>query len=800
MAVGSAAIQVAKRFNAKVFATVGKRHGVDEFSSGLGIPISNIVLIDDLFLVAAEWIRSGAISQFDVIFNGSGKKAFAHGLEYLSPFGSYVHIQSDEAADIPSGAASSYLLDVNRLVAAVLIPPLEHTSNLLGADLRAWYDEMPKTTTFDEQDPLAHSPRKRAQLGMPFLPTTASNQVLASMKPKVRPVHSRAKPVLARFKQISAAHRRSKPEQLRSLGESLVARFHQLGVTGDLDEAVIFGREALELCPQGHPDRSTGSLGSYLLTRYNQPGAMADLDEAIILGREALALCPQGHPDRSTSLNNLAVHPSTRYHQLGLRPQGHPHRSSSLEILASTLYTLFMQLREPDDGKSLFNLYALLVDAPQLVAEEFQHPSTLLAYETSLRFLIHRLTTFPPLPQHPTILKECSSSLAVDAFSACLRRGAPVRGVELLEQGHSVFWSQLSRLLTISRHLVQQEGCWQSLIRIALSSPENYHQYLGVAWLLSFPSSLALLRYSPCRQWPVIIVNASRYGCDALAVLLDRDPIHIPLQVTYESVRDLSAELHASTERAKKVDVTRELGSLLCNLWDQWCPIAEFSVLPLHAAGPYRKGEQNLSDLYISSYTPTLSALILARRPAPSNTSGGGKRFVAIGQANAIGQIELPSVGTELANMGQRIGGLASFTQIEGPQCCISWVAEEIGKTEWVYLACHGLANRSRPFESVSTPHDGRFTIQRIMRYKDSPDEVIHLAAAMQFAGFRSVIGTTRAVDDAETNKIMSTFYKHMADESGSLDHTRAAFTLNKTMKSVDVPLDQRILYIHIGA
>jgi hypothetical protein len=55
-------------------------------------------------------------------------------------------------------------------------------------------------------------------------------------------------------------------------------------------------------------------------------------------------------------------------------------------------------------------------------------------------------------------------------------------------------------------------------------------------------------------------------------------------------------------------------------------------------------------------------------------------------------------------------------------------------------------------------------------------------------------------VDDGETNKITSTFYKHMVGECGRLDHPRAAFALNKTMRSVHVPLDQRILYIHLGA
>ena len=70
----------------------------------------------------------------------------------------------------------------------------------------------------------------------------------------------------------------------------------------------------------------------------------------------------------------------------------------------------------------------------------------------------------------------------------------------------------------------------------------------------------------------------------------------------------------------------------------------------------------------------------------------------------------------------------------------------------------------------------------------------------MQFAGFRSVIGTMWAVDDSETNKFTSIFYKLMVDKSGCLDHTHAARALRKTMKTVDIPMDQRILYIHLGA
>ena len=35
------------------------------------------------------------------------------------------------------------------------------------------------------------------------------------------------------------------------------------------------------------------------------------------------------------------------------------------------------------------------------------------------------------------------------------------------------------------------------------------------------------------------------------------------------------------------------------------CLTVEFSLLPLQATGPYGKGERNIADFYISSYTPT---------------------------------------------------------------------------------------------------------------------------------------------------------------------------------------------------
>lgn len=49
----------------------------------------------------------------------------------------------------------------------------------------------------------------------------------------------------------------------------------------------------------------------------------------------------------------------------------------------------------------------------------------------------------------------------------------------------------------------------------------------------------------------VIILNASKYGCDALVVFADEDPVHIPLSIfTKYDLQGLSSKLGESTVRA----------------------------------------------------------------------------------------------------------------------------------------------------------------------------------------------------------------------------------------------------------
>jgi CHAT domain-containing protein len=78
--------------------------------------------------------------------------------------------------------------------------------------------------------------------------------------------------------------------------------------------------------------------------------------------------------------------------------------------------------------------------------------------------------------------------------------------------------------------------------------------------------------------------------------------------------------------------------------------------------------------------------------------------------------------------------------------------------------------------------------------------EVIHLAAGLQFSGFKSVIGTLWVVDDAVAKHVVEAFYENMFKD-GLMDFTKAAWALNRATNAVKtkVPLEQRMVFIHIG-
>lgn len=86
------------------------------------------------------------------------------------------------------------------------------------------------------------------------------------------------------------------------------------------------------------------------------------------------------------------------------------------------------------------------------------------------------------------------------------------------------------------------------------------------------------------------------------------------------------------------------------------------------------------------------------------------------------------------------------------------------------------------------------------------PDEVLHPAASMMFAGYKSVVGTMWALDDALGSALAEKFYGLMFDEKdGPKDYSEAAGMLHKAFGALvqdgyKIPLMQRINVVHYGA
>ncbi|KAG1890764.1 hypothetical protein F4604DRAFT_370764 [Suillus subluteus] len=100
------------------------------------------------------------------------------------------------------------------------------------------------------------------------------------------------------------------------------------------------------------------------------------------------------------------------------------------------------------------------------------------------------------------------------------------------------------------------------------------------------------------------------------------------------------------------------------------CPTAAFTSIPLHAAHPFRtiadrSKESCLEDLYMSSYTPTLSALVRSRQMMKKRVIPS---FVTIGQGHSgAGKGKaLLTVDSELKLVHKLVPATANRTTISG--------------------------------------------------------------------------------------------------------------------------------------
>ena len=217
------------------------------------------------------------------------------------------------------------------------------------------------------------------------------------------------------------------------------------------------------------------------------------------------------------------------------------------------------------------------------------------------------------------------------------------------------------------------------------------------------------------------------------------------------------------------------------------------TFLPLHAAGHYedQDGEGGINgdsamDHVVSSYTPTVRALLRARGQSP----GGGQRKLVVALPVHPPEPELPSAAVEAADLKKRF---AEVTELQGPLATRENVRRGLADAAWAHFACHAYTDEYNPSDSHLSLHDGPLTITDIRELALDgasfaflsacstasggdllPDEAIHVASALQLAGYTHVIGTLWPVLDTLAPRIARDVYQTLdsdLSQAGRLLH-----------------------------
>ena len=169
-----------------------------------------------------------------------------------------------------------------------------------------------------------------------------------------------------------------------------------------------------------------------------------------------------------------------------------------------------------------------------------------------------------------------------------------------------------------------------------------------------------------------------------------------------------------------------------------------------------------------------------------------------------------------------------SVTTLVSAMATPQTVIQGLKDHRFAHFVCHGLLSAGEPFDASLELHGGDLTILDIVRSQlpaaefaflaachtaeltvDSvDDEGLHLAAAMQFCGYRSVVGTMWAMADKDGAGLSKHFYNAIFSDKGDQNempyYERSARALHIAVKKLrrmrGITLERWVNFVHYGA
>lgn len=655
---------------------------------------------------------------------------------------------------------------------------------------------------------------------------------------------------------------------LHSYAGALAKRFQLSGQLEDLEKAIALHEEVLTLWPSGHPERSNSlkDLASALVQRFEHSGGNDDLDKAFKLVSSAEEELTPDNP-KHTEIRLALASVLLKLHGTDTFNSERLHKAFDFLAKATS--------HSSASVKSRFTACLEWIAR----AREYQDSSLIPAYAMSLTLLTRFLLATPSVELQHKFLRSTSTipkTLASDAAAAAVGAGQLATAVEFLEQGRSMLWSEMrnfrppleqlrevspalaDELRELTSQLEHQATSFEATSTlnespVPLETRQKNHRVLServddllarIRKLEGFADFLRAVPFQTLRtaaaEGPVVVINISQYRSDAIIVHATQDPCVVQLsEIHLEALADF-ASYCADPTKTRNEDFPKWLRQILQTLWKTvvgpvvdhltsilapksriwWCPTSYLCALPLHAAGPYLPKQRNLPDIYVSSYTSTLTVLIAARSPKRQDSTRLRPDLFVITDVGQPGA-ELHSAQEELSRI-QKHNEAASIAF--GEDANRDNVLSRLPHHQWVHFVCHGHREKESFRSWFQLYGNERLELLELIHARlpnaelaflsachtaavdaqGTPDEVIHLAAALQFCGFQSVIGTLWAMVDEDGPDVADAFYGYMFPEGGEAGHFKdSAVALNnvtKEMRRRKVPLDRWVNFVHIGA
>lgn len=530
-------------------------------------------------------------------------------------------------------------------------------------------------------------------------------------------------------------------------GQGLAVALVRRGGPGDLDEAVGLLRAAVAESPTAV---GLGNLGEALRRNAGRRNDPESLNEAVRVQREALALCPAEAPDRAWVLVRLS--------------------SSLLDRFARTHH-------RRDRG-----------DAVTALREAVEHVQAPVAERAGAAMLLGRL-----------------GAESGDAEAALAGFGGVVDLLPLLAADGMARADQ-EELLGNWQSLGNDAAAWA----VSAGRPGRALELVERSRLLLSGRGEASL---DAGDRTVVVINVSRYRCDALLVgpggvraiplgELDFDEVTTRAHVFLGAQARLESRSLPLPEKATLVGQVREtldwlwrtvarpvldaLDPVPSRIW--WSPTGLLSVLPLHAAGSF--GGESVLDRVVSSYAGSLRMFARAGGARPCRS------VLVVAVPEARGLPTLHGVDDEVRAIQQ----VVTPTVLKGLPAILVAVTAALAEHDVVHFACHATQSLVDPGASGIVVHDGKLGLDAIAAVPggahlaflsacrtgvgsvDLPDEALHVAASLQAAGFRHVVGTLWSVEDQSAASFTAAVYARLGDGAG-LDPARTAFAVHEATK-----------------